>query len=238
MIKFFRNIRQQQLSDGNFSKYLLYALGEIVLVVIGILIALQINAWSEARKERKSEAQVLTTVLKELKLNEQILAKEELDLLTYLSSTKQFINLMSPNPADSSLLKVGKYLADGTEVVKVQLHLAGIRNLVSNKMELISNDSLAQMLIDYPILFDRYKVMEDLQQNISTNRIRPRIKQYISLGSAAFTSDYKGLLSDRILANDLMDRLWEMDEFKKEFMELRINGQLLIRIIEEHLKTL
>ena len=57
MIKFFRHIRQRLLSENKFSKYLLYAIGEIVLVVIGILIALQINNWNEGRKEfRKSKA--------------------------------------------------------------------------------------------------------------------------------------------------------------------------------------
>ena len=57
MIKFFRKIRQKLLSENKFSKYLLYAIGEIVLVVIGILIALQINNWNEGRKEfRKSKA--------------------------------------------------------------------------------------------------------------------------------------------------------------------------------------
>jgi hypothetical protein len=52
MIKFFRKIRQQLLTENKFSKYLLYAIGEIVLVVIGILIALQINNWNEERKDR------------------------------------------------------------------------------------------------------------------------------------------------------------------------------------------
>ncbi len=50
MIKFFRKIRQRLLSESKFSKYLLYAIGEIILVVIGILIALQINNWNEERK--------------------------------------------------------------------------------------------------------------------------------------------------------------------------------------------
>ena len=50
MIKFFRKIRQKLLTENRFSKYLLYAIGEIVLVVIGILIALQINNWNETRK--------------------------------------------------------------------------------------------------------------------------------------------------------------------------------------------
>ena len=50
MIKFFRKIRQNLLSEGKTEKYLKYAIGEIVLVVIGILIALQINNWNENRK--------------------------------------------------------------------------------------------------------------------------------------------------------------------------------------------
>jgi hypothetical protein len=49
MIKFFRKIRQGLISESKFSKYLLYAIGEIVLVVIGIFIALQLNLWSENR---------------------------------------------------------------------------------------------------------------------------------------------------------------------------------------------
>ncbi len=51
MIKFFRKIRQKTLTENKFSKYLLYAIGEIILVVIGILIALQVNNWNEKRKQ-------------------------------------------------------------------------------------------------------------------------------------------------------------------------------------------
>ena len=50
MIKFFRKIRQKLLSENKFSKYFIYALGEIILVVIGIMIALQANNWNEKRK--------------------------------------------------------------------------------------------------------------------------------------------------------------------------------------------
>ena len=53
MVKIFRNIRLNQLRDKSTSKYLLYALGEILLVVIGILIALQVNNWNEERKIAK-----------------------------------------------------------------------------------------------------------------------------------------------------------------------------------------
>ena len=50
MIKFFRKIRQKLLTENKFSKYLLYAFGEIILVIIGILIALSINNWNEEKK--------------------------------------------------------------------------------------------------------------------------------------------------------------------------------------------
>jgi len=54
MIKFFRKIRQKLLSENKFSKYLLYAIGEIILVVIGILIALQVNNQNEIKNEKKA----------------------------------------------------------------------------------------------------------------------------------------------------------------------------------------
>ena len=66
MIKFFRKIRQRLLSQNKVSKYLLYAVGEIVLVVIGILIALQINNNNEAKKDRAFELKMLTEISKAL----------------------------------------------------------------------------------------------------------------------------------------------------------------------------
>ena len=59
MINFFRKIRKQFADDNKPLKYLRYAIGEIVLVVIGILIALQINNWNEEKKEQKLGVVVL-----------------------------------------------------------------------------------------------------------------------------------------------------------------------------------
>ncbi|NCQ59013.1 MAG: hypothetical protein GW794_14435, partial [Flavobacteriales bacterium] len=72
MIKFFRKIRQKMLKENKFSKYLLYAIGEIILVVIGILIALQINNWNENRKNSNEEIAILQSLDKNL-----ILAKKQ-----------------------------------------------------------------------------------------------------------------------------------------------------------------
>ncbi len=65
MINFFRRVRQQLLSGNKFSKYLLYAFGEIMLVVIGILLALQINNWNTNKQETK----VLQNHLKNIQNN-------------------------------------------------------------------------------------------------------------------------------------------------------------------------
>ncbi|WP_047246182.1 DUF6090 family protein [Maribacter thermophilus] len=72
MIKFFRKIRQKLLSENKFSKYLIYAIGEIVLVVLGILIALYINDWNEKQKEEKSEVLILKTLQKDFIENKKI----------------------------------------------------------------------------------------------------------------------------------------------------------------------
>jgi hypothetical protein len=66
MIKLFRNIRQNLLNEGKTSKYLKYAFGEIILVVIGILIALQINNWNENQKAKTTEIYVLKEILSNL----------------------------------------------------------------------------------------------------------------------------------------------------------------------------
>lgn len=54
MMKFFRRIRHRLLNANKLGNYLLYAIGEIVLVVIGILIAIQINNWNEKTKASKT----------------------------------------------------------------------------------------------------------------------------------------------------------------------------------------
>ena len=67
MIKHFRKIRHNLLSENNFSNYLLYAIGEIVLVVIGILIALSINNWNENKKKKEIVIVYLQNYLEDLK---------------------------------------------------------------------------------------------------------------------------------------------------------------------------
>ena len=71
MLKFFRNIRHQLLSANKFTKYMAYAIGEIVLVVIGILIALQINTWNEEKKNNRLEADYYCRLLEDVQQDKE-----------------------------------------------------------------------------------------------------------------------------------------------------------------------
>lgn len=100
------------LYDHNFSKYLLYAIGEIVLVVIGILIALQINNWNESRKLESKKQELISSLIDDFEGNIEMLkpAIKESDTLSFKMNT--FLNnayLPSPVISIDSL----KVLADG-----------------------------------------------------------------------------------------------------------------------------
>jgi len=71
MIKFFRKSRYELMNQNKTTKYFKYAIGEIVLVVIGILIALQINNWNENRKDSIQEHKYLERLVKENQLNQE-----------------------------------------------------------------------------------------------------------------------------------------------------------------------
>lgn len=66
MIKFFRNLRKHNLMKGKTSQYLKYAIGEIVLVMIGILLALQVNNWNENRKQQNELKSVLKIIANDM----------------------------------------------------------------------------------------------------------------------------------------------------------------------------
>ena len=75
MIKFFRKIRQQMLNQNKTSRYFKYALGEIILVVFGILIALQINTWNENRKAANEETKILKALQADFKVSKNRIKK-------------------------------------------------------------------------------------------------------------------------------------------------------------------
>ena len=116
MIKFFRHIRQKLISQNRLSKYLVYALGEIVLVMVGILLALQVNNWNEGRKLKKLEASYLKGILDDLKSDTSSINSVVIpDFIKRFETSHTFldsvINLdLIINESDLSKLRAPSYL--------------------------------------------------------------------------------------------------------------------------------
>ncbi|WP_104736414.1 DUF6090 family protein [Hanstruepera ponticola] len=110
MIKFFRHIRQSLIMENKTGKYFKYAIGEIILVVIGILIALQINNWNEGRKNSYMLGQYTNNLIEDLR-------KDSLDLSQRIKGIKADSMLLSSfekrvsnstKPLDT-ILKIARY---------------------------------------------------------------------------------------------------------------------------------
>lgn len=103
-MKLFRKIRQQLINNRRFNNYLIYAFSETLLVVIGILIALQINNWNETRKERILEIDMLNSFVADL--NNDIQQLEFNILRTKNRDAKiDTIFMILENPSDKDLMK-------------------------------------------------------------------------------------------------------------------------------------
>ena len=106
MMYFLKKIRLRFLSENKLNNYFLYAIGEIVLVVIGILFAVQIGEWNTASQRNNSNKIYLTKIIEELHLN-----KERLDFLTF-KNNKNSLEVLVSN-CDSLLKLMARGLEEG-----------------------------------------------------------------------------------------------------------------------------
>jgi len=115
MIKFFRKIRYNLMETGKTGKYLKYAIGEIILVVVGILLALQVNNWNENRKERTQEATLLKQLLTDFNSNLIQLDQKISFRRDFMNSSKQLFkyidnpNLRDKDSIDNHIAKTMPY---------------------------------------------------------------------------------------------------------------------------------
>ena len=145
-MKVFRNIRQQLAAENNVAKYLRYAIGEILLVVIGILIALQVNNWNENRKQEHSKQHLMLAIRKELLDNKVTLQSYEIGLnksITEFNQVLQYSAGANPTlPADS----LRQYLSEMVYHIDLAILNTVQEDAVSSgKFELLS-DSLKYYL--------------------------------------------------------------------------------------------
>jgi len=156
MLKFFRKIRQQLLSENRFSKYLIYAVGEIVLVVIGILIALQVNNWNEQRKLENTGQEYVYEIYKELKTERSNIDSILSSLSTQYSGTEYVLSVIESEKQNiKDTIQFTKHFWSTTRLFIIERDLNTFDKLKSSgQSALLKNDSLSTMVDRFYKNFD------------------------------------------------------------------------------------
>ena len=160
MIKFFRKIRQKLLNENKFSKYLIYAIGEIILVVIGILIALAVNTQNEQRKEIKQEQIILKQLNDDYKAN-LVQLENKIEMRNkIISQSLDILNIASNSSTistDSLTIRFATLFMDPTfDPIDINLESTG-------NIKLIRNDSLKRLLSHWTSDIKAYVESEQIQ---------------------------------------------------------------------------
>lgn len=171
------------LTDNKFSKYLLYAVGEIILVVIGILIALQINSWNQSIQNSKQEKQILTQLLEEYKSNlnqidskifirDKILASS-IKLLDYRNTKSSLINIDSINR--HIVRTITRPTFDPELSVSNELTNSG-------KLYLLSNSEIRKRISAFPSSLSELREEEIITVNLIEERFYPFLIKHYQIG--------------------------------------------------------
>ncbi len=172
MIKLLRKIRQRLLTENKFSKYLLYAFGEIVLVVIGILIALSINNWNGQRKLQKIEQEYLLSLQSEFNTNLDKINFSIAENETIINGINGLLNLFDNEMLDTVS---HKYLNETFRAVfgnQMQFKPStGVLNdiISSGNLNLIANQKLRQRLASFESSLEFLKLQENNTLAIKKN---------------------------------------------------------------------
>ena len=175
MFRFFRTLRQRLLTENRVSRYLLYAVGEIMLVVVGILIALQIDTWNEESKVEKSIASHLA-ILKQNLLEDQAQLRE---LQQNMAANRRY--------ADSALLQMrtqipmDKALKKYLVILLLEYEFRPNRNAFetitqSNEIPFLAED-MQTAVLNYYALIERTNERE----HISNTQIQSKYEPYINV---------------------------------------------------------
>ncbi|WP_111710340.1 hypothetical protein [Lutibacter citreus] len=164
MIKFFQKIRQRLFTENKFSKYLIYAIGEIILVVLGILIALQIDNWNEIKNE-KARLNSILSIVKEDLIKDTLKISGQIELLELRNTT--LLKILERENLQSSLDSITKLnyknyysipiVIAGFEIYQMQHKGVELLKSISVNSNL-EKDTLISSIIDnhskYKLFFD------------------------------------------------------------------------------------
>ncbi|WP_445381209.1 DUF6090 family protein [Robiginitalea sp. IMCC43444] len=150
MITLFRNIRHKLLSNGSLPRYLLYAIGEIALVVIGILIALQIDTWNDERKSQSEEKAILANLNREFMQNKEALnAVLDLNGKSYESGLK-IMELIGGQPGALGKVNTDSLIFKTVDFRRFTPSENALSDLIqSGRLQLLQNETLKDLLYDW-----------------------------------------------------------------------------------------
>ena len=223
MIKFFRNIRKSSLKEGKTLNYLKYAIGEILLVVIGILIALQVNNWNNERSDRNKEMVILTEMIRNLNMNVNQFSAEIVGQDSIIGNIDIIMDQIKKNTPFHDSLGIKYASIAWTE--EFNFANSAFETLNTTGLDLISSDSLREQIIN---LFNvRYLRISDVINKVSSadyaelSTLYLRHIEWDKQGKATI-NDYDSLKKDKEFTNMLSGRrVWKTDLIKvyKELIE-------------------
>ena len=239
MIKFFRKIRQNLLMENKTGKYFKYAVGEIVLVVVGILIALSINNWNEKRKIKQKETVILkeflTSINSDLKAYESFSdpkierKKRGLDsLFTYVFDKKEI--------KDSLFID---FYTNMSQDIFLRFDNGPFEGLKSSGLDIISNDSLRTAINNaYAVKLPLYNHLSNILYEESKPEISKLEYKFLNL-IPILDKDSSKNLQFNLKENDILsnhDFLWILDIEQKKYAEYTLQLKQ-IRTTLNQLKT-
>ncbi|MCW8982273.1 MAG: DUF6090 family protein [Altibacter sp.] len=243
MIKFFRHIRQRLIGENRFSKYLLYAIGEIILVVIGILIALQINNWNENRKERILENSILdkisTNIQDDINQYNKILSAEN----SARVKVDSFLTIIR-NPMRFQTSDLDPYYKSLWYFQRFTPNKSALTNLISSgKINIIENQELLENVLGYYKTIDEQTAsVDEALASYSRNEIGPYIMKFDFMDSNAINSEYrkrKSLLEyhqEPAIENLAYARIQLMNTQRAYYLRQINNAKTLLEMINLELK--
>lgn len=242
---------------GRIGNYLKYAIGEIVLVVFGILIALQINNWNENRKQRKEEIETLNNIKSDF-ANTIIEFEENNDFRErIIKTTRELYTIIHTKQNNYSNRQLDSLMSDlfinptyngQSETLNILFN--------SGKINIISNDSIKNALVLWPQQVEDITEDEIYSSNILFNNLQPIVKRYVSLydiynsinfkgyklfsntTKSTFNVDYNGLFNDQEFEGTLSARELPLSISLIQTKELIETAKNIIRLIDDDRKNL
>lgn len=198
MIKFFRKIRQRLLTENKFSKYLIYAIGEIILVVIGILIALGINNWNDENNLRRKEINLLIEMKSNLESDLEGLRWDINKNKKLLKANRAVLKSLNNSTYHDSLNLYYTWIKGNTVFVK---NTSAFKNLESFGIDIIKNDSLRMKITNlYSSRYEYIRYIEQVRdEKFQYEQIIPQISKHLRLSPDKF---YEPINFDELSQNN------------------------------------